>query len=109
VRLDSASFAASKGTVLHLTLSAKATVQVAVTQRVAGRMFKGHQCRLGARKGRRCTATIMTRTVLFNAAAGRNGLGLRLPGLPRGHYTATVTARGASGAASTAIPFTITR
>jgi hypothetical protein len=110
LKLSARTFPANRGTSLTMSLSTAAAVQVVVSGRVSGRKLRG-ACRPGARTGPACTKTMVVRSLAFHGRAGRNSFALRLPGLARGRYSATVTARGASGSASKrlAITFTISR
>jgi hypothetical protein len=107
LNLSARSFSASRGASLTMSLSSAATVQLIVSRRVPGRTLRG-TCRPGARTGAACTKTITVRSLAFHGRAGRNSFALRLPGLARGRYSATVTARGASGGTSRSRRLTIT-
>ena len=96
VGLAPASFAASKGTRLKLTLSKPAAVAVAVDQKLKGRKVKG-RCEPKAKKGKRCTFRVPRAKLSLIGAAGANTFAFRPTGLKSGSYIAIVTARDADG------------
>jgi len=89
-----------------MTLSENATVTVVITQRVRGRRVRG-RCRANARTGRRCTLTVRKATLTFRGFKGKNSFTFK-PSLSPGAYTATITARNASGRRSRARTLTFT-
>jgi outer membrane protein assembly factor BamB len=95
VRLGSRRFSARRGTTLHLILSEAATVRVQIRRIRSGRKV-GRRCRIGARHGRRCTVTQRARRLSLNGRRGTNSRRLTFPGLPPGHYAATITAVAAT-------------
>jgi hypothetical protein len=96
VKLGSNRFAARKGTTLKLRVTVAARIRVLITQTVTGHKLKG-VCKPQARAGRRCTATITKHSLTFTARAGASRFKLKLPGLAKGAYTATITAQNANG------------
>ena len=108
VKLGARRFAAKKGTTLKLILSQSARITVLITQTVKGHKVRG-ACKRNAKRGKRCTATITKRTLTFSGRAGANAFKLKLRGLVKGRYTATVTAQNANGESGQAkLKFTIT-
>jgi hypothetical protein len=108
VKLGSRRFAAHKGTTLKLTVSQPARIRVLITQTVAGHKVRG-VCKRHTTTGRRCTTTTVKRTLTFSARAGANGFRLKLPGLAKGAYTATITAQNANGKSrAIKLKFTVT-
>ena len=95
LKLSSSSLRANKPLRLTLTLSAKSTVHVAITTRIAGRKVGG-RCSATARSGKRCTATVNRGSFTLSGTSGRHTFTLRLPKLAPGRYTASVTARTAT-------------
>ena len=66
-------------------------------------------CKPTARKGKSCTATVVKRTLTFSGSAGSNALELKLAGLGKGSYTATITAENTNGKSTPIkLAFTIT-
>ena len=57
-------------------------------------------CKPTARKGKSCTTTVEKRTLTFSGSAGSNALELKLAGLGKGSYTATITVENANGKSS---------
>ena len=109
VKLASKRFTAKHGTTIKLTVSEAARVRVLIAQTVKGRKVK-HACKRNAKTGRRCTITITKRALTFSATAGANALKLKLKGLVKGSYTATITAENPNGKSRTVkLKFTITR
>jgi hypothetical protein len=109
VKLAASSFAAPQHVALSLTVSQPATITVAIAQLVDGREQRG-ACKASRKNGRRCTTKLERRLLTFSARAGPNALRLRLAGLGKGRYTATVTARNANGRSAAArLAFAITR
>jgi hypothetical protein len=106
VKVGSRRFGARKGTSLKLTVSQLAGIRVLITQTVTGHKVTG-VCERHAKTGRRCTATLIKRILTFAAREGANVFKLKLPGLAKGAYTATITAQNANGT-SQAIKLTIT-
>ena len=108
VKLGSKRFAAKKGITLELTVSQPATIEVVIAE-----TFKGHElrgaCKPAAKKGKRCTTKVKRRTLTFSGSAGSNLSKLKLAGLGKGSYTATITAQNTSGQSNaTRLTFTIT-
>jgi len=89
-----------------MTLSENATVTVVITQRVRGRRLRG-RCRTTNRTGTRCTLTVRKKTLTFRGFKGKNSFTFK-PSLSPGTYTATITARNASGRRSRARTLTFT-
>src|SRR5207244_9157816 len=83
VGLAPASFAASKGTRLKLTLSKPATVDVVVDQKLKGRKVKG-RCKPKAKKGKRCTLRVRRLELSLIGAQGANTFAFRPTGLKPG-------------------------
>ena len=102
----SKSSTAKKGIALKLTLSQSATIKILIAQTVKGHKPRG-VCKPTAKKGKSCTATVKRRTLTFSGSAGSNALELKLAGLGKGSYTATITAENANGK-STPIKLTFT-
>jgi hypothetical protein len=96
VKLGAKRVAAKKGTTLKLTVSQAALIKVLITQTVKGRKVDG-VCKRRARTGKRCTTRLPRRTLTFSARAGANAFKLKLRGLAKGAYTATITAENANG------------
>jgi hypothetical protein len=108
VKLGPRRFAAKKGTTLKLTVSQPARITLLITGTVAGHKLRG-VCKRHAKTGRRCATTIIKRTLTFSARTGANAFKLKLPGLARGTYTATITAQNANGKSrAVRLTFTIT-
>jgi hypothetical protein len=108
VKLGANKFAASNGTTLKLTVSQAARIKVRITQTVKGHKVKG-VCKRNAKRGNNCTTTLTKRTLTYSARAGANAFKLKLRGLAKGAYTATITAQDASGKSRTIkLRFTIT-
>jgi DNA-binding beta-propeller fold protein YncE len=80
-----------RSTKLRFRLSEAATVTVAVNRARAGRRARG-ACSTRARRGRRCTAWSVARTIRRSARAGRNGITLRARGLRPGRYRVVLRA-----------------
>jgi len=97
VKLGAKRFAARQGTTLKLKVSEAARVQVRITQSVKGHRVKG-ACKTSAKQGKTCTTTVTRRSISFSAKANKaSSFKLKLQGLARGDYTATVTAQNANG------------
>ncbi|HUN79616.1 MAG TPA: hypothetical protein VMU32_11880 [Solirubrobacteraceae bacterium] len=111
VKLASRRLAASdveKGVALRLAVSQAATIEVRVARDVKAHVAGG-ACRLTARVGKSCTATVEKRTMTFSGSTGSNVFKLRLAGLRRGSYAVTITAENANGRSSPVrLAFTIT-
>jgi hypothetical protein len=108
VKLGSARSTAKKGIALKLLLSQSATIKILITQTVKGHKPRG-VCKPTAKKGKSCTAMVVKRTLTFSGSAGSNALELRLVGLRKGSYTATILAENANGTSSAVrLAFTIT-
>lgn len=109
VKFGSKSSTGKKGIALKLTLSQQARIKILIAQTVKGRKLRG-ACKPQAEQGKSCTTTVEKRTLTFSGSAGSNALELRLAGLGRGSYMATITAENANGASnSVGLAFTITR
>ncbi len=68
------------------------------------------ECRPRAKKGKRCTTRVKRRALTLSGLAGSNAFKLRLAGLRKGSYTATIIAENANGTSkSVSLSFTITR
>jgi outer membrane protein assembly factor BamB len=99
VRLGSRRFTARHGTTLRLTLSQPAVLHVQVSRTLAGARVKG-RCRVGARRGRRCTVIRRARQYALDGNAGRDRFRLNTRRLAPGRYVATIVAVGAAGQTS---------
>jgi hypothetical protein len=106
VKLGSKSSTGKKGMALKLTLSQAATIKILIAQNVKGHKHGG-VCEPSAKKGKSCTTTVKRRTLTFSESAGSNALELKLAGLGKGSYMATITAENANGK-STPIKLTFT-
>ena len=96
VKFGSKHLAAKRRVALKLTISQAATIKVRITQNVDGHKHGG-VCKPTAKKGKSCTITVQKRTLTFSGSAGSNALELKLAGLGKGSYTATITAENANG------------
>jgi len=96
VRLGSKHIAVKKTLALKLTLSQPATIKVLIARNVKGHEHAG-VCKVTAEKGKGCTTTVAKRTLKLSGSAGSNALELRLAGLRKGSYTATIVAENANG------------
>jgi hypothetical protein len=103
VRLGSSRFTARRGTSLELTLSETATLRVQVSRTLSGRRIGRGRCRVGAKRGTRCSVEHRARRLQFDGRRGRSRLKLSLRGLPSGSYAATILARDAGGRTSKAL------
>lgn len=100
-------FKAKTGSKLKLTLSAPATVTVAVKRTVHGHSLH-HKCSVHIKHGKRCTVRI-NRSVSFHAKAGANSFAFHMAKLPAGKYTARVSAvAGGLHSNKVRVRFTIT-
>jgi hypothetical protein len=95
VKLGSKRSTGKKDIALTLTLSQPATIKVLIAENVKAHKHGG-VCNPGAKKGKRCTATVEKRALTFSASAGPSALELKLAGLGTGSYTATVIAETAN-------------
>lgn len=102
VSLATSSFLAGARPRLRATLSQAATLVVSIGQTLTGRIARG-RCIHTAKRGRRCAALAHDVTLELPARSGADTLGLNIPSLKAGRYTATVTARGAAGLTSRAV------
>jgi len=100
VELGSKRFTGKKALALKLILSQQATIRVLIAQTVKGHKLRG-VCKPAVKKGKSCTATVEKRTLTFSGSAGSNALELRLAGLGKGSYTATIIAENGNGRSST--------
>lgn len=107
VTLGSKAFDRKKGTKLRVSLSEAATVEAAVTKKVAGHKVKGH-CNVHAKHGARCTVAQKLASVKFAATAGSNTFAMKLPHVAPGTYTLSIVAVGANGKTSASDTLTIT-
>jgi hypothetical protein len=108
-KLGAKRLAASNGTTLKLTVSQAARIKVRITQTIKGHKVKD-VCKRHAKTGKRCTTTLTKRTLTYSARAGANAFKLKLRGLAKGAYTATITANNANGKSRTIkLTFTITQ
>jgi fibronectin-binding autotransporter adhesin len=96
VRLGSRAFTAAVGTVLSFTLSQPVKVSVVISRRVVGHRSHG-RCTLRARKGRRCSLTVLVRTITLHGVAGANRFAVHFGALKPGAYTLTVQVRTTAG------------
>jgi hypothetical protein len=99
VKLCSRRSTGKQGIALKLTLSQPATIRVLLAQTVKAHKHGG-VCKPTAKKGKSCTATVVKRTLTFSGSAGSNTFKLKLAGLGKGSYTATITAKNANGKSS---------
>jgi hypothetical protein len=100
--------AVKKGIALKLTLSQPATIKVLIAENVKAHKHGG-VCKSAVKKGKSCTAKVDKRTLTFSGSTGSNTLELKLAGLGKGSYTATITAENANGRSSTVeLAFTVT-
>jgi hypothetical protein len=107
VRLGFKRFVAKKGVTLKFTVSQSATIEILIAETVKGHKLRG-VCRPSAKRGMSCRTTVKKRTSMLSGAMGSNTVDLRLAGLGKGSYTATVTAENASGRSTPIkLPFTI--
>jgi outer membrane protein assembly factor BamB len=89
-------FRSGKNWTLRLTLSEPATVTLLVTEKLSGRKLNG-RCRVGAKRGRRCTLTVRIKKITLRGTLGNDRFTLRLRGLRPDRYTAILTARAGNG------------
>jgi len=93
---------------LKLTLSQPATIGVLIAETLKGHMLRG-VCKPSAKRGKSCTTTVEKRTLTFSGSVGSNAIELKLAGLGKGSYTATITAENATGTSNPVrLAFTIT-
>jgi len=109
VKLGSKGSTGKQGTALKLTLSQPVTIKVLIAQNVKAHKLRG-VCQPTAKRGKSCTTAVEKRTLTFSGSAGSNTFKLRLAGLGKGSYTATITAENANGKSSPIkLTFTIAR
>jgi hypothetical protein len=96
VKLGSRRSTGRRGIALKLTLSQPGTIKILIAQTVKAHKHGG-VCKPTARKGKSCTTTVAKRTLTFSGSAGSNALELKLAGLGKGSYTATILAENANG------------
>jgi hypothetical protein len=106
VELGSQHLTAKKALALKLTVSQATTIEVLIAETVTGHKLAG-VCKHTAKQGSRCTTTAERRTLTFSGSAGSNTLKIKLAGLGKGSYTATILAEDANGR-STPIKLTFT-
>jgi hypothetical protein len=106
LEIDSKHLTAKKVITLKLTSSQAATIEVLIAETVTGHKLRG-VCKHTAKTGGRCTTTAKRRTVTFSGSPGSNTFKIKLAGLGKGRYTATITAENANGE-STPIKLTFT-
>jgi hypothetical protein len=106
VELGSKHAAAKQALALKLTLSQAATIEVLIAQTLKGHKLRG-VCIPSAKQGRRCTTTVEKRTLAFSGSAGSNTFKLKLAGLGKGSYIATISAENGNGK-STPVKLTFT-
>ncbi len=106
VKLGSRRSTGKKDIALKLTISQAATIKVLIAQIVNGHKVRG-VCKPTAKKGKSCTTTVEKRTLTFSESAGSNTFKLKLAGLGKGSYTATIIVQNANGR-STPIKLTFT-
>ena len=99
VKLHSKSSTGKKGIALKLTLSQPATIKILIAQTVKAHTHGG-VCKPTVKKGKSCTAAVEKRTLTFSGAAGSNALELKLAGLGKGSYTATIIVENVNGTSS---------
>ena len=97
-------FKAKSGTHLKFILSESGTVTVLVKRTVHGHRAH-HTCSAKAKRGAKCTVHLK-RTVRFKANAGVNAFAFKTGKLPKGTYTAQVSAVDASGHGSNKVKLT---
>lgn len=108
VKLGSKKSSAKKGVALKLTLSQPATIEVRIAQTVKGHKLRG-VCKPQAKKGKRCSTVVAKRSLTFSGSAGSNALELKLAGLGKGSYVATILAENTNGESnSVVLAFAIT-
>jgi hypothetical protein len=103
LKLGASSFPAKTGTSLSLELSESARVLVTITGTVPGHVVNG-RCVPGGTSGPTCTVA-EHKSLSFSGASGANRFRLRVPTLPRGHYSGRVFARNSAGATSQPLLF----
>lgn len=109
VKLGSKRSTGKQGIALKLTLSQPATIKILIGQTVKGHELRG-VCKPTAKQGKGCTATVGKRTLTFSGSTGSNTLELKLAGLGKGSYTATILAENANGKSGPVrLAFTITQ
>jgi DNA-binding beta-propeller fold protein YncE len=82
-----------RATSIRFNLSEPATVSVAVDRaRLGRRTAAGRQCRIRARRGRRCLRWFTKRLIRNAGTAGPNAIGLRARGLRPGRYRLVLSA-----------------
>jgi hypothetical protein len=106
VELGSKRLTAKKALALKLTISQAATIEVLIAETATPHKLKA-VCKHTANKGSRCTTTAKRRTLTFSGSAGSNTFKIKLGGLAKGSYTATILAENANGK-STPIKLTFT-
>ena len=99
-------FKAKSGTHLKFTLSESGLVTVLVKRTAHGHLAH-HKCSTKAKHGAKCTVRL-TRTVQFKANPGVNAFAFKTGKLPKGTYTAQVSAVDASGHPSNTVKLTFT-
>jgi len=108
VKLGSKLLTARKGASLQFVVSQAAMIEVVIAQNVKGHKLSG-VCKPAAKKGKSCTTTVEKRTLTSSGSEGSNTLELKLAGLGKGSYTATISAENANGKSSPVlVAFTLT-
>jgi outer membrane protein assembly factor BamB len=93
---------ARRGITLRLTLSEAAQLHVQINHLLSGRRV-GHRCRVGAKRGARCTVSRRARRSSVRGRRGANHRHLSLRRLAPGRYSAVVSAVGPGGRRSRAV------
>jgi hypothetical protein len=107
VKLASKRSTGKKSLALKLTLSQPAAIKVLVAETVKAHKQAG-VCKPTTKRGKSCTTTVEKRTLTFSGSAGSNALALKLAGLGKGSYTATIIAENANGTSnSVSLAFTV--
>jgi hypothetical protein len=102
VRLKARSFTAKNGTKLEFTLNEAATVSLTVTKHKSGRIVH-KRCKAGAKRGKRCTLTVVAKRLSKSAKAGNDTFVFRPQKLLPGSYRVSVTARVGKGKPTKAV------
>jgi len=93
VSLGSRRVTARRGVTLRLTLSEAAQLHIQINHLRSGRRA-GRRCRVGAKRGARCTVSRRARRISFHARRGANRRHLDLRRLAPGRYSAVISAVG---------------
>ncbi len=99
IKLGAKGSTGRKDIALKLTLSQPATIEILIAQTVDGHKLRG-VCKPRARTGKSCTTAVEKRSLTLSGSPGSNALELKLAGLDRGSYTATIVVENANGRSS---------